>query len=337
MSASRRFRLLALFSTALVLGAAALGLMVGPAVLSPAQLIHGLIDGDPMTRDLILQLRLPRVLLGLLVGAVLAICGAGVQAVFRNPLAEPGLIGVSAGAALSAALVLTLWPALLASATWSLPLAAFGGAALTTWLVATLARGEGYTRVSTLLLVGLALNAAAGAGVGLLAILAGDQGLRSVTLWLFGNLGAAGWPQIGLALPALLAPLIWLPLRARALDALLLGETEAAHLGVAVEPLKRGVLLAVVLGTGAAVALTGIIGFIGLLVPHLARLLVGVGHRRSLLLSALLGAALLTLADTLARGLTAPIELPVGLVTALLGAPLFLLLLLRLRGGGERL
>lgn len=332
-----RFRLSMILAALLALAAAGFGLLAGPAALSPARLVAGLWHGNPLIHDLIFELRLPRVLLGLLIGAVLALCGAGVQAVFRNPLAEPGLIGVSAGAALAAALVLTVWPAALALTAWSLPLAAFAGAALATWLVAGLARGEGYTRVSTLLLVGVALNAAAGAGVGLLAILAGDHGLRDVTLWLFGSLGRASWPQIAFALPFLLAPMIWLPLRAGALDALLLGEAEAAHLGVAVEPLKRGVLLTVVLGTGAAVALTGVIGFIGLLVPHLARLLVGVGHRRSLPLAALLGAGLLTLADGLGRNLAAPLELPVGLVTALLGAPLFLWLLLRLRGSGARL
>lgn len=295
--------------------------------------------GNDTARDIVLRLRLPRVVLGLLVGSSLASSGTAVQAMFRNPLAEPGLIGISAGAALGAAVVFTLYPktAIPGEVTWVLPVAAFLGAAFCTLLIVWLAASEGYTRVSTLLLTGLALNAIAGAGVALLASLATNPALRQLTLWLFGSLSHDGWAEIAIAAPFLLLPTLFLPRHSQNLDALLLGEDQARHLGVPVERLKWQLLLVVVLGTGAAVAISGIIGFIGLLVPHLTRLLAGPRHALVLPGSALLGAALLVIADTTARTAFAPSELPVGVVTALIGGPCFLLLLLRLRGRSDYL
>lgn len=324
-------RLLILCCAALALLVAGVSLCVGAAAVSPLRLFAVVAgNGDPLARTVLLDLRLPRVLLGLLVGASLACCGAAVQALFRNPLAEPGLIGISAGAALGAAIVFTLLPTA-ASAVWLLPLFAFCGAGLCTFAIAKLAASEGYTRVSTLLLAGLALNAIAGAAVALLATLASNPALRNLTLWLFGSLGRSGWQALWIAAPFLLLPCLWLPCRAQALDALLLGEEEAGHLGVPVERLKREVLLVVVLGTGAAVAISGIIGFIGLLMPHLVRMMVGPRHAAVLPASALLGAALLVMADTVARAAFVPAELPVGVITALIGGPGFLILLLRTR------
>lgn len=326
-----RFLLPAL--AALLLLAAVFALRTGLVATSPDTLRALLGDaGRDAAAMAIVELRLPRVLLAVLIGATLAQSGALTQALFRNPLAEPGLIGVSAGAALAAASLF----AFASSLSWAqtplaLPLAAFTGALLASLAVQRLAGAGDYTSLGTLLLAGAAVNAFVGAGVGLIAALSDDTALRSFTLWMFGNLGRSGWTELAWTAPPLLAISLWLPREARALDALLLGEAEAAHLGIAVEALKRRLLLLIVLGTGCAVALAGMIGFIGLIVPHAVRLLVGPGHRRLLPASALLGALLLVLADTAARTLAAPAELPVGVLTALLGAPFFLVLLARWR------
>eukprot|EP01034_Spumella_vulgaris_P004486 gene4486-5728_t len=222
-------------------------------------------------------------MLALLIGAVLAQAGAVTQALFRNPLAEPGLIGVSAGAALAAAIVFTRLDGRLGGmAAWQgllLPIAAFGGGLLAAVTVLRLSQRDGVTRMTTMLLAGTAINAFVAAIVGLLSTTADDSGLRGFTLWMYGNLGRAGWNEITIVGPVLLILLLWLPREARALDALLLGDAEALHLGVPVERLKRRILIAVVLATAAAVSLAGIIGFVGLIVPHALRLIAGPGHR----------------------------------------------------------
>ncbi len=293
----------------------------------------------PFEATTLLHLRLPRLLLALSVGGALATAGAAMQGLVRNPLADPGLIGLSSGAALAASAVMVLgytWdldPSL--ANRWLLPAAAFGGAAVATVLVLKLAQHDGHTRVATLLLAGLAINAVAGAGIGFLAHVADDQALRSVTFWMFGSLARAGWPELAVALPLLLVPILLLPREASALNALLLGEAEAMHLGVDVEHLKRRVMALVILAVGGSVAVAGIIGFVGLIVPHLLRLHLGPDHRRLLPASALAGALLLTLGDTLSRALLAPRELPIGILTALIGGPFFLALLLRYRRGPE--
>lgn len=323
-------------------GAAAVALGTGPLALPPAEVLQALLHpfgmGDPASAQAVaavLQIRLPRVLLALLVGAALGQAGAAMQGLFRNPLAEPGLVGISSGAALAAVAVLVLGEAggLYAHvpASQVLPLATFIGGALSTLLVMRLALVDGQTRIATLLLAGLALNAIASAGIGFFSHLASDSALRSVSFWMFGSLGRAGWPEIVATAPLLLVPLLLLPREARALDALLLGEAEAGHLGVDVERLKRRITILVVLAAGAAVALAGVIAFVGLLVPHFVRLWLGPSHRHLLTASALLGALLLMLADTAARTLLAPAELPVGILTALVGGPFFLALLLRRR------
>ncbi|MBA4285393.1 MAG: heme ABC transporter permease [Xanthomonadaceae bacterium] len=327
-------------------GSARAFLIPGLAALLAAAAVLGLslgtirLDWTTLTRDdtaatALLQLRLPRVLLAVLIGAVLAETGAVAQALFRNPLAEPGLIGVSAGAALAAAVVHTALTGIASLAALPpsliLPIAAFAGGLAAAVIVLRLARRDGQTDMTTMLLAGTAINAFVAAIVGLLSTRADDSGLRGFTLWMYGNLGRAGWSEIAVAAPVLLAVALWLPREARGLDALLLGDTEARHLGVDVERLKRRVLIAVVLATGAAVSLAGVIGFVGLVVPHAIRLLAGPGHRLLLPASALLGAVLLTLADTVARTAAAPAEWPVGALTSALGAPFFLALLLRMR------
>ncbi|MGQ0586411.1 MAG: FecCD family ABC transporter permease [Gammaproteobacteria bacterium] len=320
----------------LVLAAATVALLTGPLDIGAGEVLRVLAGGgNEQSRAAVLDIRLPRVLLALLIGAALAQAGAALQGIFRNPLAEPGLVGISSGAALAAVgLIVLCQPAGLfevVPARWALPVATFAGGAAATALVLRLALVDGQTRVATLLLSGLALNAIAGAGIGFLSHVASDSALRSVTFWMFGSLGRAGWAEIVVAGPLLLLAIMLLPREAHALNALLLGESEAGHLGVDVERLKRRVTGLVVLAAGAAVALAGIIAFVGLLVPHLVRLALGPDHRHLLPLSALAGALLLVLADTAARVMLSPTELPIGILTALVGGPFFLALLLHRR------
>ena len=290
--------------------------------------------GEVAQAELIVgQIRLPRALLGLCVGAVLALSGVAMQGLFRNPLADPGLIGVSSGAALGAAMAIVggaVFGGLpSALAPYLLSVCAFAGGLGVTALVYRLGRRDGQTSVATMLLAGIALTALAGAAIGLFTYLADDATLRTLTFWNLGSLNGASYARLWPLLLVTAAVALWLPRRARALNALLLGESEARHLGFAVERLKRELVFCTALGVGAAVAAAGMIGFIGLVVPHLMRLLVGPDHRLLLPASALAGASLLLLADLLARLLLAPAELPIGIVTALLGAPFFIYLLLR--------
>lgn len=315
-----------------------LTLMLGPVSLAPSELLTlilrlGSSEDDAIASLIVTQVRLPRALLGLAVGALLAMTGAVTQGLFRNPLADPGLIGVSSGAALGAALAIVAQPALgslpLAAQPYLVSTCAFAGGGLVTLLVLRLGRRQGHTQVTTLLLAGIALTALAGALIGLFTYLADDDALRALVFWNLGSLGGARYAEIGPLLVVTAGLMVWLPRRANALNALLLGESEARHLGFDVERLKRELIAATALGVGATVAVTGLIGFVGLVVPHLARLLVGPDHRVLLPTAALIGAALLLLADLGARLLIAPAELPIGLLTALFGAPFFLYLLLR--------
>ncbi len=314
-------------------------LATGPMALTMSESIKALFVGQESGiaahKLLIVQeIRLPRTLLCIAVGGILGLCGAVMQGLFRNPLADPGIIGVSGGAALGAALAIVLltplnqqWQATLGIGL--LPLLAFLGGALTTTLVYLLGTREGGTSVTVMLLAGVAITALSGAVIGLLTYLADDQMLRDLSLWQMGTLAAGKPADVALALLTL-ATLIWLFLRdANPLNALLLGEGEARHLGVDVQALKRRLILLTAAGVGVAVAVSGIIGFVGLVVPHLVRLMAGPNHVRLLPLSALLGAALLLGADMLARTLLAPAELPVGIITALLGAPFFIWLLIK--------
>ena len=281
------------------------------------------------------QIRLPRALLGLAVGAVLALSGVAIQGLFRNPLADPGLIGVSSGAALGAAVAIVggaMFGGI--SDAWSpyiLSICAFAGGLGVTALVYRLGRRDGQTHVATMLLAGIALAALAGAAIGLFTYLADDATLRTLTFWNLGSLNGASYARLWPLLLITFAVALWLPRRAKALNALLLGESEARHLGFAVEKLKRELVFCTALGVGAAVAAAGMIGFIGLVVPHVLRLAVGPDHRVLLPASALAGASLLLFADLAARLVLAPAELPIGIVTALIGAPFFLYLLLKSR------
>jgi len=296
---------------------------------------------DMRQEAVLMAIRLPRVLLGVLIGAGLAVSGAALQGLFRNPLADPGLIGISSGAALGATTVIVLGNTLLQGLTgWlgyaALPLAAFAGGVAATLLVYRLSLVGGRTVVVTMLLAGIAINALAGAATGVFTFVADDDQLRNITFWSLGSLGRATWRMVGMATPFIAVAVLVLPRCARALNAFLLGEAEAAHLGIATEPIKRIIVALAALAVGASVAVAGIIGFVGLIVPHLVRLMTGPDHRYVLPGSALLGGSLLVGADLVARTIVAPAELPIGIVTALLGAPFFLWLLLRARqkGGG---
>jgi iron complex transport system permease protein len=325
------------------------GLLLGPAAVSPSGMLTVLQDTlglAPLPPEYLRDsailgvVRAPRVLLAALIGGGLACAGAVMQGLFRNPLADPGLIGVSSGAALAAATAIVLGPTLFGRTAgllgmWLLPMAAFLGGLAATFLVARLGTREGVVGVATLLLAGVAVATVCNAMLGLLIFSADDRQLRDVNFWLFGSLAGARWAQTPAAALLVLGPCLALLTLARQLDALALGEREAFHLGVPVETTKRVAVALAAVAASAGVAFAGLIGFVGLVVPHLIRLGFGADHRVVLPCSALLGAALLVLADLAARSLAAPAELPVGVITALLGAPFFLWLLRRRAGGGE--
>ena len=278
----------------------------------------------------LLYVRFPRVVLAALVGAMLAISGTTLQGIFRNPLAAPGLIGITAGAGLGA----SLWIVLIgggALGIWGLPIAAFACGMVVTIGVWKISETQGKVHTVTLLLAGIALNSLAGACIGLMTFLADDEQLRSLTFWLLGGFGGATWSVVLVTLPIAIVGLFVLLQQASALNAISLGESEAYHLGVPTESLKRISVFGVALTVGAAVSAAGGIGFVGLVVPHLLRLMGGADHRYVLPGSALGGAILLILADLFSRNVVVPAELPVGVVTALIGGPFFLWLLIRFK------
>jgi iron complex transport system permease protein len=320
----------------------ALSFVIGSArgayAISPIQLWNVLLDmlggsAQPTPEHLVfMNIRLPRLLLGVAAGAALGMSGALMQGLFRNPLADPGLIGVSSGAALAAGMAIvlgSLWfpemPRTLGS--WTLVLMAFLGSLLVTVLVYALSQQDGATRVGIMLLAGIAINALAGAGLGYLTFLATDEQMRNIQFWLLGSLGGARWSAVALVFFTVLAALGAGLTLARPLNAIALGEAQAALLGVPVERVKRFAVLVTALAVGAVTATTGIIGFIGLVAPHCVRLVAGPDHRIVLPGSALLGAALVLAADSVARTMVKPAELPLGVLTAFVGVPFFLLLL----------
>ena len=310
-----------------------LALGSGAVALSPGAVLAALTGtgSDDGAALVVRTLRLPRVMLGVIAGAGLGIAGAAMQGLMRNPLADPGLIGVSSGAALAAAAVVVLGGLLPgnggALSAVLLPAAAFTGAALTTALVYAASRENGRSSVTRMLLSGIAINALTMSGIGLLMFMGSDAQVRQFTFWTLGSLAAATWPGVAAAAAAAAVALHALLRRAGPLDALALGEAQAGHLGVDTGRLNRSCVLLIALSVGATTALTGTLSFIGLIAPHLARRLVGPAHAGLLPASALCGAVLVVLADTAARTWVAPAELPIGVLTALIGAPFFMMLL----------
>ena len=306
----------------------------GAVSLGPAEALAGLyrsIVGDTSGQAAVIigQIRLPRALLAALVGAVLATTGAATQGLFRNPLADPSLIGVTAGASLGASLAIVtaggVSGGLLGFSMVSL--GAFLGGLLTVALVYRLAQSGSGTSVATMLLAGIAVTALAGSIGSLLEYQASNDMLRRISLWRMGGLDGASYQRLLIATVIGIPVLAVLPRFATPLNAMLLGESEARHLGIDVDRIKWALIIWVAVGVGACVALAGTIAFVGLVVPHIVRLLIGPDHRALIPACALAGASLLLLADTLARTLMAPAELPVGVVTALVGVPFFISLL----------
>lgn len=330
---------LVLWSLALGVAALALaGLALGPVRLGLGEVLAALGGGaEPRAQAIVMQIRAPRVALGAAVGAGLALAGLALQGVLRNPLADPGLIGVSAGGALGAVGVIVLGGAVLGEVPpplrpWLLPVAAFVGAGAVTAFVFRVARRGGSLHVATLILAGVAVNAIAGAMIGLMVYASDDRQLRDLTFWSMGGLGGADWRAAGLAALSIAVAGAGLMRLARALDLMQLGERAAWRAGLDVERAKRAVGLWSALAVGAGVAVAGPIGFVGLVGPHLARLCVGPGHRLAAPAAALFGAGLLLAADLAVRLVVPPAEPPVGLATSAIGGPFFLwLLLMRMR------
>ncbi len=299
------------------------------------EVIKSLLPSDTQSTisSIIQQIRLPRTLVTMFVGAILGICGAATQGLFRNPLADPSLIGVTAGAAAGAACIIffaqdmTYLQGMYGISIISV--GAFIGGILSVILVYLLATNRHGTSVATMLLVGIAITALAGGLTSLIEFFADNEMLRRISLWRMGGLEGANFQRVVIAGMILCLVLLLLPMQSNALNALLLGESEARHLGIAVQKTKILLIVVVAAGTATSVALAGSIAFVGLIIPHIIRLLIGPDHRYLLPASAIGGAILLLLADTIARTIFSPIELPVGLVTALVGAPFFISLLRR--------
>jgi iron complex transport system permease protein len=334
----RRVALLVPALVVLLVAAVLVNAGSGAVRIAPLQVIAIVLDHAGLSIDVAVtpqqdavlwNIRLPRIVLAALVGGALALAGAVLQGVFRNPLADPSLVGVSSGAALGAvaAIVVGFTPFGLAS----LPVAAFVGGMLAMLAVYGFARQGGRTEVVTLILAGIAINAIAGAATGIFFFLADDVQLRSIVFWTLGSLGGATWRSVWAVLPFIGTGMLLLPRWGRQLNLLVLGEREARHLGVNTEAMRFLLVALAALITGASVAVAGVVGFVGLVVPHIIRLIAGPDHRLLLPASALAGATLLLLADLAARTLVLPRELPLGVVTALAGGPFFLWLLHRTR------
>lgn len=318
---------------------------VGPVSIPASRVVAILFDaaGLPLgiefeARDqaIVWAIRLPRACLGVLIGGALALAGALLQGLFRNPLADPQLIGVSGGAAFAAVATIVLGHSLLrpfteAFGSYALPVAAFAGSLVTTGLMYRLSTVDGRTFVATMLLSGIAINALAMAGMGFFIFMSDDRQLRDITFWMMGSLGGATWTQVATAFPFIALPGLLVAYLARALNAFILGEREAVHLGFDVETTKFVAIGAVALSVGASVAMAGAIGFVGLVVPHLVRLVAGADHSIVLPASGLCGAILMLMADLVARTVVVPAELPIGLVTSAIGGPFFLWLLISRR------
>lgn len=285
-------------------------------------------DWEVSSEQIIMQVRLPRILLGMLVGASLAVAGAAFQGVLRNPLADPFTLGVSSGSSLGAAILIFYGLQYSFAGEWTLPIVAFTTGAATLWIVLLLARDHGKIPIHSLILSGVVMQSFLGAVVSFLTVMSRDT-LTDILFWTMGSLSMRGWSYVAVLLPYFIAGLLYLWSRARTLNLLSLGERQAAHMGLHVDRLKTSVLLVATLLTAAAVSVSGVIGFVGLVVPHMIRLITGSDYRIIIPLSALGGAIFMVWSDTAARTLLSPSEIPIGVVTAFVGAPFFAYLLYR--------
>jgi iron complex transport system permease protein len=332
--------LLALLSIVMV----AASVMTGASAASVFNVVGSWFDqpdnATMLLRDkvIILDIRMPRAVLGFLTGAALAVSGAVMQGLFRNPLADPGVVGVSSGASLGAVFWIIFGHTALAPFTavlgvFALPMSAFLGSLAVTFILYKLASSDGETQIGTLLIAGIAIAALTMAFTGLLIYMADDKQLRDITFWSLGSLAGSTWEKAGIAALVILPSLTVVPFLSRGLNAFTLGEAAAFHLGVPVEAFKRIAIVMVAAATGVSVAFSGGIVFVGIVVPHLVRLAAGPDHRFLLPASALLGGSLLLAADMVTRVIVAPSELPIGILTALIGSPFFLWILFRGRSG----
>jgi len=328
---SRQFIILSTFSL-LFFCAILFAVFIGSFKISIIDYFTGELSN--IQKTVLLYIRTPRVILAGLVGASLSLSGACLQGLFRNPLADPGLIGVSSGAALGAALTIVIGSEVIPNfmlATYVLPLAAITGAAFVILMLFIFTKGFGVQSTIYMLLVGIAVNAFAGVGIGILTYISSESELRSLTFWTMGSFGGITWSLILPAIIIISVVLFWTLRIARKLDLLQLGEFEAYRLGVNIKKLRSNIIISSAIIVGISVSLSGMIGFVGLVVPHLVRLLGGVNHNYILPASIFVGASLMILADLLSRTMIEPAELPVGLITSALGSPFFLWLIFKMR------
>ena len=316
---------------------ALLSLTVGTVSISWVEALSAVFGNSSSTQidTILFDIRLPRILLAIFVGAVLASTGAVMQGLFRNPLADPSLIGVSSGASVGASImIVTAGGAIQGGALVGLSLVSIGafvGGFTATLLVYRLATSGLGTSVTTMLLAGIAIGALAGALNSLLSYFSDNDMLRQISLWQMGNLSGASWLKVFIIGVVAVLLMSLFPRDSKALNALLLGESEARHLGINVQRVKRRLIVLTALGVGVSVAVAGLVGFVGLIMPHIIRLMIGPDHRWLIPASGLAGAVLLVIADSLARVVVTPAELPTGILTAILGAPFFVVLLLQQR------
>ena len=330
---SRQRHLLLTFLISLIVSAL-LGLSIGSFKISVFDILLGKLD--ELGSTILYTIRMPRVMLAAFVGASLAISGACLQGLFRNPLADPGLIGVSAGAALGAAFAIVFSSRFISLdflGPYLIPFSAIIGSASVIIILFVITKGFGYDGVTYMLLAGIAVNAIAGVGIGVLTYISDDSELRSLTFWTMGSFGGVTWPLIMPAIVVILFSIVWIIGLSRKLDLIQLGDVEASRLGINIKKVRFGVIISSAVVVGISVALSGMIGFIGLVVPHLVRILGGVNHLYVLIGSALFGSILMVISDMMCRVIISPAELPVGLITSGLGSPFFLWLIFKMRAG----
>lgn len=349
-STESRVRRISLAATLLVGGGVLLALVIVGVSLGPLRIPipdvwrifafkFGAVDaGHLSTRDInvVWMLRVPRVVMGAVVGASLAISGAALQSLFNNPLADPGIVGVTSGASVGAVGAIVLagsfkhtWLLQTLGTQWVVPVGAFVAGLAITLLVYVLARPKRNRGTARMLLVGIALGSACQAVVGFFTYIASDSELQTLVFWQMGSLSKVTWSQVMVVVPVFVIGIVCTLSLSRALDVLTLGERQAQHLGLNVAKARLLVIIATAMLTAAAVAFAGAIGFVGLVVPHILRFIVGPMHRALLPASAVAGASLIVASDTVSRIIAPPTEVPIGLFTALVGAPFFLFLVLR--------
>ena len=315
-----------------LIGSILLAVTIGSFKISVTDILFG--NLDELGKTILFTIRMPRVMLAAIVGASLAISGACLQGLFRNPLADPGLIGVSAGAALGAAFAIVFSSQFISLnflGPYLIPFSAIIGSASVIIILFIITKGFGYDGVTYMLLAGIAVNAIAGVGIGLLTYISDDSELRSLTFWTMGSFGGVTWPLIIPAVVVILFSIIWIIGLSRKLDLIQLGDVEASRLGINIRRVRFGIIISSAVVVGISVALSGMIGFVGLVVPHLVRILGGVNHIFVLLGSAIFGSILMVISDMMCRVIISPAELPVGLITSGLGSPFFLWLIFKMR------